>query len=160
MADLTYWQQLKHPKWQRRRLEILQRDDFMCAACLATEKTLHVHHKRYVKGRMLWEYPDDELVALCDDCHAVEHERINEFLGVVAASWDSLTSLTDLVRGFSAPLIDSESADKFFRTASQMQIAGAIARQFQFLKPEDARRIYDAGKAQFMRDVFGDDSQG
>lgn len=58
LALITYLDQLKHPQWQRRRLEIMQRDAFTCQSCLSTESTLHVHHKLYIKGRMLWEYED------------------------------------------------------------------------------------------------------
>ncbi|MDZ7892353.1 MAG: hypothetical protein U5L73_11425 [Rhodoferax sp.] len=72
---MTYKEQLLHPNWQRKRLEILQRDDFACKLCLDKESTLHVHHKQYGKGRMAWEYPNDELVTLCEACHDTMHEQ-------------------------------------------------------------------------------------
>lgn len=75
MATMTYKEQLLHPNWQRKRLEILQRDDFCCRLCCDTETTLHVHHKQYAKGRMAWEYPNDELVTLCAECHDTMHEQ-------------------------------------------------------------------------------------
>lgn len=74
MAKMTWFEQLKHPKWQKRRLEVLERFGWRCGECDADERTLHVHHKRYVKGRMAWEYEDHELEALCDECHKSEHE--------------------------------------------------------------------------------------
>lgn len=77
MAKMTYGEQLKHPNWQRKRLEILQRDGFTCQECYDTESTLHVHHKRYVKGRSVWEYEGHELVTLCDQCHEAAHSRSN-----------------------------------------------------------------------------------
>ena len=55
------------PRWQRRRMEILNRDDFTCVACKAKDKPLHVHHKRY--SGELWESPDEDLQTLCEDCH-------------------------------------------------------------------------------------------
>lgn len=70
----SYADQIKHPKWQKRRLEMLDEASFTCSACGATEKTLHVHHKRYVKGRQIWEYSDTELEVLCEDCHGVAHD--------------------------------------------------------------------------------------
>jgi len=73
MATMTYKEQLLHPNWQRKRLEILQRDDFSCQLCCDKESTLHVHHKQYAKGRMAWEYPNDELVTLCEECHDTMH---------------------------------------------------------------------------------------
>lgn len=85
MGKMTYREQLLHPNWQRRRLEILSLHGFRCAACEAADKTLHVHHKAYVKGRMVWEYGDDELTALCVDCHASEHAN-RELLDLLLAT--------------------------------------------------------------------------
>lgn len=73
MAKPSYFELLKDPRWQRRRLEALSRADFQCENCEANDKTLHVHHKLYRKGAKPWEYEDHELQALCEDCHAAEH---------------------------------------------------------------------------------------
>ncbi|MGK0363405.1 MAG: hypothetical protein ACI85O_000450, partial [Saprospiraceae bacterium] len=35
--------------------------------------SLHVHHKLYVLERLPWEYAQEELVTLCQDCHTKEH---------------------------------------------------------------------------------------
>ncbi len=70
MAKSTYWELLKHPKWQEKRLRILDRDEFTCTDCGDTSKTLHVHHGYYAKGLSPWEYPDETLRTLCEDCHA------------------------------------------------------------------------------------------
>ena len=69
----TYQEKLKDPRWQKKRLEVLERDNWSCQICSGTEETLHVHHRRYVAGRSPWEYHNDDLVSLCEDCH--EHER-------------------------------------------------------------------------------------
>ena len=79
MARLTYSEQLKHPNWQRRRLETLERHGWQCSDCGDADKTLHVHHKHYFKGRMAWEYSDDELTVLCESCHSNQH-RIEDLL--------------------------------------------------------------------------------
>jgi hypothetical protein len=71
--NTTYSERLRHPKWQRRRLEILQRDNFTCQLCGDTETILNIHHKEYHKGK-IWEYKDDELITYCELCHLVtEH---------------------------------------------------------------------------------------
>lgn len=75
MGKMTYGEQLKHPNWQRKRLEVLQGAEFSCANCGDAETTLHVHHKRYVKGRMAWEYDEYELEVLCEPCHSERHEH-------------------------------------------------------------------------------------
>ena len=51
------------------RLKIMERDGFACRKCAAKDKTLHVHHHYYTKGAEPWEYDDEVLVTLCDDCH-------------------------------------------------------------------------------------------
>jgi hypothetical protein len=84
MAKKSYFELLKDPRWQRRRLEILQRSDFSCENCESADKTLHVHHKLYRKGAMPWDYSDDELQALCEDCHAAEHVIREELAEVMA----------------------------------------------------------------------------
>jgi len=61
----SYSDKLKNPLWQRKRLEILQRDNFQCQSCLTTTKELNVHHFNYRKEP--WESEDFELVTLCVD---------------------------------------------------------------------------------------------
>jgi hypothetical protein len=73
MADKrTYAEKLRDPRWQKRRLEILNRDEFTCRSCGDSESTLHVHHRCYISGKEPWEYEDDYLVTLCEDCHKSE----------------------------------------------------------------------------------------
>ena len=71
---MTYQEQLKNPKWQKKRLEILERDKFKCVCCGDEETTLHVHHIRYIKGKKAWDYEDYLLTTLCEDCHKIYHE--------------------------------------------------------------------------------------
>lgn len=70
---MNYQQQLQSPKWQQKRLEIMQRDKFHCQACDSDEKQLTVHHYKYRKNAMAWEYDDSMLVTLCSDCHKKIH---------------------------------------------------------------------------------------
>lgn len=64
-----YAQKLKDPRWQKKRLEIFQRDDFMCWNCRGKDKTLHVHHKCYLPKLDPWEYDARYLITLCEECH-------------------------------------------------------------------------------------------
>lgn len=66
---MTYSEKLKDPRWQKKRLEILQAADFACEDCTNKEKELQVHHCIYVKGRNPWEYNGNSLICLCVDCH-------------------------------------------------------------------------------------------
>lgn len=73
-----YMEKLRHPKWQKKRLQILDRDEFCCHQCFSTENTLHVHHKIYESGKDPWDYPDTNFITLCEKCHTSEHEAIDE----------------------------------------------------------------------------------
>jgi hypothetical protein len=69
-----YEQKLRDPRWQRCRLEIMQRDNFACIECGDTESTLNVHHIRYIRGALPWAYPPWLLVTLCESCHEAIHD--------------------------------------------------------------------------------------
>lgn len=76
MAKLTYSEKLKDPRWQKKRLEILSRDNFTCQSCFDKTSTLHLHHLDYISGNEPWEYPDEYLLTLCENCHKkVTEER-------------------------------------------------------------------------------------
>jgi hypothetical protein len=77
---MTYSEKLKDPRWQRKRLEILNRDGFKCLDCGDNRKTLHVHHKSYASGRDPWSYPDDNFITLCIDCHSQAHKKTPNLL--------------------------------------------------------------------------------
>jgi hypothetical protein len=74
---MNYKQKLLDPRWQRKRLEILQRDDFRCRFCRNSENTLHVHHLSY-QGNP-WETPNEHLITLCEDCHEDETHNRKEY---------------------------------------------------------------------------------
>lgn len=57
------------PRWQKRRLEILERDNWTCYACGSKDDTLHVHHVMYC-GKP-WEAPASLLQTLCETCHSM-----------------------------------------------------------------------------------------
>lgn len=79
MPKMTYKEQLAHPKWQRKRLEIFKRDDFACQYCLDTQTQLQVHHKYYDYQKMAWEYPNHAYITICCDCHKAITEHIDEY---------------------------------------------------------------------------------
>jgi len=68
---MNYSEQLKSPHWQRKRLEILTRDNWTCQKCQDTEKQLHVHHLEYHSGAKSWEYDNKYLTTLCCHCHYI-----------------------------------------------------------------------------------------
>lgn len=72
MKKQTYSEKLKNPKWQKKRLEILQRDNFSCVLCGDTETELHINHLKYTKQP--WDAPNKDLQTLCKDCHLLFHK--------------------------------------------------------------------------------------
>lgn len=75
MPKTPYQKKLMDPRWQKMRLYILDRDMFQCQHCLATDKTLHVHHK-YYNASDPWEYPESALITLCYECHYDEGDML------------------------------------------------------------------------------------
>ena len=73
MAYKSYAEYFKDPKWQKKRLEVMQRDNFQCIVCGDDSKTLNVHHVEYIEARKPWEYDDKYLWTLCEYCHSEEH---------------------------------------------------------------------------------------
>ena len=78
MDKKTYGDLLRDPKWRKKRLEILNRDEFTCRLCGDKETTLNVHHIKYAKGNP-WETDNIDLITLCEHCHKEieRHKRIN-----------------------------------------------------------------------------------
>lgn len=66
----AYGEKLLDPRWQKRRLEIFERDEWVCRGCRRASRTLHVHHLWY-DGEP-WEVPDNALLTLCAECHKTE----------------------------------------------------------------------------------------
>ena len=64
-----YLEALANPQWQKKRLEIMQRDNFTCQFCGCKDRTLHIHHKVYEKGKKPWEYDNKDLICICEKCH-------------------------------------------------------------------------------------------
>jgi len=72
----TYLEKLKDPRWQKKRLEIFQRDDWGCVECGNIKLTLHVHHEEYSGNP--WETSGDKLKTLCESCHSKKGSKIQQ----------------------------------------------------------------------------------
>lgn len=77
MSNLTYWEKLRDPQWQRLRLEAMQKANFTCELCMDSKSPLNVHHKEYFKGHEPWEYEVAQLAVLCESCHESHHDEFN-----------------------------------------------------------------------------------
>ncbi len=61
--------------WKRFRREIIDLDGGLCNVCRRGEPEviLQVHHKKYIHGKLPWEYSPQDCITLCKGCHAAEH---------------------------------------------------------------------------------------
>ncbi len=100
MARSSYWQKLRDPRWQKRRLEIMDRDGFSCRMCGNDRDTLNVHHLAYQRDGEPWETHDDLLVTLCESCHEEFHDTNPGGTWIATliragARWDDIHILTE-----------------------------------------------------------------
>lgn len=95
----TYSEKLRDPRWQKKRLEVLEACDWMCVGCHAVDRPLNVHHRWYISGRAPWEYPDIALTTLCDECHKGHPEedqpKVEEWEMLLSVLFDQKEHLWD-----------------------------------------------------------------
>lgn len=126
----TYWEKLKDPRWQRKRLKIMERDQFACTNCGSDSETLNVHHSFYRRGFAPWDYDDAWLTTLCEDCHESTGKDTDRFFAVMVESADVLSMgflvgyclgtqmLESVQNGFNVRFVSLESDE---------EISGALA---------------------------------
>lgn len=124
----TYAQKLKDPRWQKARLEVLNRDGWSCQCCGDSENTLFVHHGYYLFGVEPWDHPPESLHTLCEDCHAMA-DSVREDLKVRAGTlWieiqfalnEMLTAMASRMNGDVLCVIGELARDDFFNDVCEM----------------------------------------
>lgn len=83
--------------WRRKRLEILERDNYECQLCKREgkyNKGNTVHHIQHMEDRPDLALADDNLLTVCEACHNKEHperssgfNRAKEVKGVPPERW-------------------------------------------------------------------------
>lgn len=71
--------------------------DFMPGFHLAMPR-LNVHHKIYYRNRDLWDYPDDDLITLCENCHHYVHSLNDIGIPIVEDNVDGKTIMIGKTR--------------------------------------------------------------
>ncbi len=122
----TYWDLLKHPEWQRKRLEVMERAGFACEECGAGDKTLNVHHGYYEKGKKPWEYPTETLHCLCEPCHKSAQaamDALKRKIGILASFH------LQEVAGYISAMAILDTADELFESflVSDYEFAAGVA---------------------------------
>ena len=108
----SYKQKLLDPRWQRKRLEVLNRARFECEDCGSGEDTLHVHHSYYERGVEPWDYPDESLHCLCAECHKAAqnlltalHRQLGKLDQTAIGELLGYANGLELLRGDSFPML-------------------------------------------------------
>jgi hypothetical protein len=125
---MNYEDQLKNPKWQKRRLERMGLADWKCERCGDDSEQLHIHHKQYhtwPSGARVapWEYEDADLACLCETCHTLTHLDPNK------------------VRMFAEPLLSKAQKDAITEDAQRdllyaVDERNKVRREVERLKEE------------------------
>lgn len=79
---MTYTEKLSDPRWQKKRLQVLNRDGFACTFCGDTKTTLHVHHEKYNKEP--WDAELAYLTTLCKHCHLLISTAIKHNVTIIS----------------------------------------------------------------------------
>lgn len=104
--NMNYAEKLKDPRWQKKRLEIFERDGWKCMNCGDSAMTLHVHHRLYMNGRDPWDYPEHYLSTLCEHCHGKDKDtrpQIESILLEITRLRLSLLQLARMVAALQEP---------------------------------------------------------
>ena len=125
MAKSDYLELLRDPRWQRMRLETMNRDGFKCRSCGNDKSTLNVHHRYYVRGRAPWEYDPDTLRTLCEPCHE-RAELMREALAHSVAQVDERDEhfVLGFIQGISCKRLAMEGRNSIANVMSDEQAAG------------------------------------
>ena len=90
---MAYSEKLKDPRWQKKRLEVLEADNFTCKCCGETTIELHVHHFIYNnKTGNPWDVDKCDLITLCKDCHYLYETNLPEVLDEILVVLQSATN--------------------------------------------------------------------
>jgi hypothetical protein len=67
---------------------------------VSTPVFLHVHHTYYILDRLPWEYDNDSLVTLCNNCHNIVHQDTdpNNYIPVYTSTGELLAEISPCSR--------------------------------------------------------------
>lgn len=105
-SQKSYSEKLRDPRWQKKRLEVLEEYGWKCHSCGSDSEEIHVHHPYYKKGLEPWEY--ENLLPLCDKCHKQMGEAIQTISQAISLLYSP--KALELSRLISTVLNKSESS--------------------------------------------------
>lgn len=66
-------------EWLRFSAFIRRQRGNTCECCRLGRRKTQVHHLYYDWSRKLWEYPPEDVILLCESCHAEIHAELSKF---------------------------------------------------------------------------------
>lgn len=109
MEKKSYSEKLRDPRWQKKRLEVLERDGWKCTSCGDSEETLNVHHIFYIPKKEPWDMPNGLLITLCENCHKplpCLYDNCNDCPDFKKDCWGNVNIPSELIDSISL-LLDS-----------------------------------------------------
>lgn len=144
----------KDPRWQKKRLEILDLARFKCETCGATDKQLHVHHLVYFPGRKPWDYDKSLLRCLCHSCHKDENDEENASHSIAAHVEGIAQFTTDRIDGVLTSRFDLAfemvflAAEKALRLGDESNVSRYLEEMFEFLHAKEMEEFMRAKNTQ------------
>jgi Zn finger protein HypA/HybF involved in hydrogenase expression len=93
----TYAEKLRDPRWQRLRLEVMQRAKFKCENCWDSETNLQIHHPAYKIGANPWDYDKSELLCYCEECHKAATKAQKKFKAMAFTNPAKFAELMEMI---------------------------------------------------------------
>ncbi len=148
----AYIELLRDPRWQKKRLEIMQMDRWSCRRCHSKTDTLNVHHLMYIKGHDPWDYPDDLLITYCEDCHklapTVDWKRAFLDLNMTEFELFQLASYLHWIKKRESEL-STEISKKY-----NCRYANTLDAIDPFISVEDMNEYYQSGFSQEIHNRY------
>ena len=112
---MSYSQKLADPRWLAMRDRVRKRDGNRCVNNPDHRMPLEVHHLSYTAGCEPWEYPLDNFVTLCRDCHLAAHQTqlANQSPSRVQGGFYTWLQIQELVDTHHAAILQKLKAEQF-----------------------------------------------
>jgi len=122
-----YQRKLAHPLWQKKRLEVMQRDGFKCTNCQSTEDELHIHHLYYLPNTLPQDYPLTAYTTFCNTCHEIEEAKMK----LIEAAFCNRAQIAGLMSNHFVYLI--ETLEKVAKSGRSVSNAISVMEAFSEL---------------------------
>ena len=135
---------LRDPRWQKARLDKMQRAGFACERCGDKETTLNVHHKNYKRDHAPWEYELSNFVCLCRPCHEEIHQSREMLNNLIPYSQiDIAQFISGMIAAQSNNHIVAKIHPREFKDCTEIYLGGVVALMYENLDRDSIERLVD-----------------